>query len=93
MKVFKMKNQAVGALMRRYRIRKRMRAQEVALILGFSNESHLYRCEQGYLTFPVNKIPRAIDLFSIPMNEIIEAAVKDFKKSLREALKSEQPGS
>ena len=87
---YKTSNFHLGSLMRRYRIRNKMRGEEATIIIGFCSVNYLYRCETGTHTFPFNKIRRAMQVYKIPLDEVIEAATKDFKKSFREAMR--EPG-
>lgn len=67
----------LGELLRDARHKSGISADEATMMLGLANSNFLYNAEGGYVNFPARKILRAIEIYGIKRESIIEAVIED----------------
>lgn len=77
----------LGALLRAGREKAGLNLETAAMMLGLVNKSYLSRCELGTCNFPVKKLKRAMELYDIAFDDVIENAISDYEKGMITALK------
>lgn len=80
-------NKNLSALLRSAREAKGVAIESAWRVLNLSSREHLYKAETGRLGISAKPLLRAMELYSLKKQEVIEAAVADFQASLKRLLK------
>ncbi len=78
---------AMALLMKTAREEKGIAMENAWRAIGFSSREHLYKSESGRIGWSLLKLKRACQLYGISASDAIEAAIEDFRNSLKGALK------
>lgn len=77
---------SLSALLREGRERAGLSVESAATMIGLTNASYLARCERGDSNFPASRLKRAVKVYALKPEAVLDALVSDYKKGIVEWL-------
>lgn len=87
MKGLRIQHTKLGALLKKARIDAGITLADAAVVIGLSSESHVWKCENGKVTFPADRLRRACEVYKIKLKDAVEILIEDTNDSIRDFFK------
>jgi transcriptional regulator with XRE-family HTH domain len=73
---------SLSALLREGRESAGLSVESAATMIGLTNASYLARCERGDSNFPASRLKRAVKIYALKPESVLEAIVSDYRKGI-----------
>lgn len=87
MRGLRIQHTKLGAYLKQARLDAGLTLADAAMVIGLSSESHLWKCENGHVTFPAQSLRRACEVYEIKLADTVEVLIEDTADSIRNFFK------